>query len=264
MESYNLINPLQKRVNEIKESLFKKELYIAGEEKGFYGTYENSFENYCKQSLREGNRVNEIDYYNNSIKELEQIEEAVLQLEKQIHSVEQNSIQFHAIFSIIHNVKQFAKQLIEEFENKNIVGKNAIKPRNISSKLTYEWIDNKKKIREFKKILVEYKLINKNISLNDFEFIFSKQPINQLKNPIIWQNDNATQLIYLIKQLKENQIIKTTKNNFDYIQLSECFYRPSQEKFNPKKLKPLLFEINDNISTEFKGILEKIIKQLSE
>lgn len=262
MESYNLINPLQKRVKKIKESLYPQQLLSAGNERMIYGTYEKSFENYSKQSLRSGNRVNEIDYFNNSIKELEQIEEAVLQLEKQIHSDKNNSIEFHAIISVIHNVKQFAKELIERFENKNLVSRNIVKPRNIKSKLTYEWIESKKKIREFKKILIEYKLINKNISLNDFEFIFSKQPINQLKNPIVWQNDNATQLIYLIKQLKENQIIKTTKNNFDYIQLSKCFYRPDQEKFNPKKLKPLLFEINDNISSEFKGILDKIIIEL--
>lgn len=64
MESHKLINPLQKRVNEIKESLYPQQLLSSGGEKMIYGTYEKSFENYFKQSLRDGNRVNEIDYYN--------------------------------------------------------------------------------------------------------------------------------------------------------------------------------------------------------
>ncbi|MEJ8590333.1 hypothetical protein JSO54_03675 [Riemerella anatipestifer] len=265
MESYNLVNPLQKRVNEIKESLYPQQLLSAGKETMIYGTYEKSFENYYKQSLRNGNRVNEIDYYNNAIKELEQIEEAVLQLEKQIHSVEQkNSIQFLTIFSIIHSVKQFAKQLIEEFENKSVKSTNVTKPRNIKSKLTYKWLKDENKLYDFKKLLSKYNLIDSSIDFQSFKFIFTENPVTEIKKRIVWQNDNATQLLFLIKELKENNIIQTTKNNFDYIQLSECFYRPSQEKFNPKKLKPLLFEINDNISSEFKGILEKIIKQLSE
>ena len=131
MENLNIINPLQKRVNEIKESLYPQQPLSAGNESMIYGTYEKSFENYSKQSLKNGKRVNEIDYYNYSIKEIEQIEEAVLQLEKQIHSDKNNSVEFHAIISVIHNVKQFAKELIEKFNNRSVKSSNNVKPRNI-------------------------------------------------------------------------------------------------------------------------------------
>lgn len=264
MESYNLIFPIQKRVNEIKESLFAKQLLEAGDERLIYGTFEKTFENYCTESLRDGNRVNEIDYYNNSIKELEQIEEAILQMETLIHADKKNSVHFHSIFKDIHNVKNIAKEEIQKLNDKIVISKNIAKPRNIKSKLTYDWVGNKKKIRLFKKLLIENNLIEKSISLDDFEFIFSKQPITLLKMPIFWTNDNATQLIYLIKALKQNKIIHASKNNFDYIQLCECFHRANKEKFNPKKLKPLLFEIDINISSEFKEVLEQIIKELQK
>lgn len=262
MDSYKLIEPLQKKVDEIKEGLFPQQFLSAGEEKMIYGTYEKSFENYSKLSLRNGKRVNEIDYYNNAINELEKIEDAVLELEKKIHSEKNNSIQFHAILSNIHNVKQYIKEQIRKFEirKEQIVAKP--KTRNVSKKLTYEWIGNKKKIRQLKKNLIDNELIGNNISLDAFEFIFSKQPINKLKIPLVWQNDNATQLLYLIKALKNNKIIQIERSNFDYVQLIECFHRPNKEKFISESLKSALIDIEMKIGEDSKGIIDKIIADL--
>lgn len=261
MESYNLINPLQKRVNEIKESLYPQQLLSAGNERMIYGTYEKSFENYSKQSLRNGNRVNEIDYYNNSINELEQIEEAVLQLEKQIHSDNKNSVQFHAIISVIHNVKQFAKVQVERFENKNILTNKIIKPRNISSKLTYKWLIDENKLYDFKKLLSKHNLIDNSIDFQSFKSIFSQKPIKEINNRIVWQNDNATQLIYLIKEIMKKGILEKKSENFSYIQLYQCFEKSNGKMFTEKS-KSLKNNIDIKVSADFKVIVQKIITEL--
>lgn len=261
MESYNLINPLQKRVNEIKESLYPQQLLSAGNERMIYGTYEKSFENYSKLSLRNGNRVNEIDYYNNSIKELEQIEEAVLQLEKQIHSDKNNRIEFHAIISVIHNVKQFAKELIKKINNENVTSKNTIKPRNISSKLTYKWLIDEDKLYDFKKLLSKHNLIDNSIDFQSFKFILNQKPITEIKNRIVWQNDNATQLIYLINELISGGILKQKNKNFDYILLYQCFEKSNGEIFTEKG-KSLKNNIDVKVSANFKAIVDNIISEL--
>lgn len=263
MESYKLINPLQKRVNDIRESLYSQQLLNAGGERMIYGTYEKSFENYSKQSLRDGNRVNEIDYYNNAIKELEQIEEAVLQLEKQINLVEQNSIQFPAIFSIIHSVKQFAKQLIEEFESKNKISKNVIKPRNIKSKLTYKWLIDENKLYDFKRLLLKHNLIDNQIDFQSFKFIFTENPITEIKKPIIWINEIATQLIFLINELQTKNIIERKGENFNYIQLYQCFEKNNGIKFTEKS-KSLKTKMNIYIDADFKALVNKIILELMQ
>lgn len=259
---YEIIKPLNDRVKEIKESFYPQQILTAGDEKGVYGTYEKFFQIYSKENLRKGIRVNEIDYFNNAINDLEKIEDAVLELEKKIQSEENNSIQFHAILSNIHNLKQHAKEQIRIFEAKKEQIKTKPKPRNIGKKLTYEWIGNKKNIRQLKKMLIDNELIENNISLDTFEFIFSKQPINQLKTPLVWLNDNATQLLYLIKALKNNEIIHTTKKNFDYVQLIECFHRPNNKKFIPESLKSALIDIEMKIGEDSKGIIDKIITSL--
>jgi len=261
MESYNLINPLQKRVNEIKESLYPQQLLSAGNERMIYGTYEKSFENYSKQSLRNGNRVTEIDYYNNSIKELEQIEEAVLQLEKHIHSDKNNSIEFHAIISVIHNVKQFAKELIKKINNENITSKNTIKPRNISSKLTYKWLIDENKLYEFKRLLLKHNLIDNQIEFQNFKTIFTEKPITEIKNRIVWQNDNATQLIYLIKEIMKKGILEKKSENFSYIQLYQCFEKSNGEMFTEKS-KSLKNNIDIKVSADYKIVVNKIITEL--
>lgn len=261
MESYNLINPLQKRVNEIKESLYHQQLLSAGDERLIYGTYEKSFKDYSKLSLRNGKRVNEIDYYNNSIKELEQIEETVLQLEKQIHSDKNNSIEFHAIMNKIHNIKEFAKELIKKIKNENISSLNTIKPRNISTKLTYRWLIDLDKLYDFKKLLTKHNLINNSIDFQSFKFILNQNPITEIKKRIVWQNDNATQLIYLINELINRGILKQKNNNFDYILLYQCFEKSNGEIFTEKG-KSLKNNIDVKVSANFKAIVDNIISEL--
>ena len=91
------------------------------------------------------------------------------------------------------------------------------------------------KIYELKKLLIDYELID-SIDFQSFKAIFSETPITQIKKAITWKNENVTQLIYLIKQLKENKVIDSTKTNFDYKQLYSCFVKNNDEIF-PEKAK---------------------------
>jgi hypothetical protein len=261
MEYYKLIEPFQKRVNDIKESLYIKEVFKVGNEKSIYGTYDENFKKFSLQSLRDGLRVNKLNYFEYSIKELEKIEENVLQLEININNQENNNIKFHAILNVIHGTKQIAKELIDHYQNNRKEVINKPKPRNIKSKLTYKWLIDINKLHEFKRLLIKNELINK-INFQDFRIIFSEQPVTELKNRIVWSNDNTTYLLYLIKKLKEKKIIQTHKSTFDYILLIECFERPNNEKFNRKYLRSLMSNIDCKASGEIKGLVQNIMNAL--
>ena len=217
MENYQLfrtaLEPLNKRVLEIEQSIYPRRLIEAGEEKRLYGTFESEFRNFYKSQLQEGKLVTEIEFYNSLIKELNDIESGVLKFQK-IYGISNSSL-----LDLIFSVKQTIKKLIQQDDNKPQPAK-----RKINSKLTYKWLLKEDKIYELKKLLIDYELID-NIDFQSFKAIFSETPITQIKKAITWKNENVTQLIYLIKQLKENKVIDSTKTNFDYKQLYSCFMK---------------------------------------
>ena len=258
--SYDLIEPIQKRVNQIKESLYPKRLHSSGKEALIYGTFESSFETFCTLSLRKGFRANESDFYNATIKELEEIEDSVLLLEQRINEVEHNSIQFHAIIGIIHEVKQRASKLLN-VKGEAIPKIAEVKPRSTRSKITYKWLKNDDKLHKFKSLLIKNKLIDHRISFQDFKAIFTGQPINQIENCIKWSNDNVTQLLYLIKYLMDNEILKKPKQNYDYIQMNNCFERLNGEKFTGN-FRTLMSKIEFDVSEDYKAILKNIVSHL--
>ncbi len=261
MKYYKLIMPLQVRVNEIKESLYPRTVLSAGNEKSIYGTYEENFKKFSVQSLRDGIRVNELNYFEYSIKELEKIAKNVSQLEININNQDNSSINFHAIRNVIIETRLIAKELIDHYQNREKEIVYRPKPQNLKSKLTYKWLLDTDKLYEFKGLLIKSNLINK-INFQDFKLIFSEQPITGLKNRIIWSNDTTTHLLYLIKELKKKKIIQTNKSTFDYVLLSECFERPNNEKINSKNLKSIMNNIDFKASAEIKGLVEKIITTL--
>lgn len=258
-KNFNLIKPLQKRVNEIIESFYPQQLLCAGDEKMIYGTFEKSFENFSKQSLRSGIRANETDFFKSSLVELEQIEDAVLQLEKEIDTEESNCIHFHAIFSIIHNTKQEANEWIKFFEDTE--KHTPPKPRKIKSKLTYKWLIDEVKLYDFKRFLIKNELIDEVISFQNFKLIFTETSITELKEPIVWKNEVATQLIYLIKELQVADIIANKRKTFDYVQLYQCFIKNNGVRFTEKS-KSLKNNIDIKVDSEFKALVKNIISAL--
>ena len=226
MENYLLfrtaVEPLNERVLEIKESICPPIFIEAGEEKMHYGTFDSEYRNFYKCQLQEGKLVTEIEFYNSLIKELNDIESGVLKFQK-IYGISNSSL-----LDLIFNVKQTIKELIQEGGNKPQPTK-----RKINSKLTYKWLLKEDKIYELKKLLIDYELID-SIDFQSFKAIFSETPITQIKKAITWKNENVTQLIYLIKQLKENKVIDSTKTNFDYKQLYCCFVKNNDEILQEK------------------------------
>jgi hypothetical protein len=113
LESYKLIAPLQKRVNELKENLFSLKVHECEGEKWTYGKFYQAYKDFRVCALREGKNVTEIDFYNNVIDELKTIVEQVRTLEKHYkHN------KFHAIWESITDVKSIAESKISEFEKK--------------------------------------------------------------------------------------------------------------------------------------------------
>ena len=255
MENYLLfrtaLEPLNKRVLEIKESLYPRRLIEAGEEKMLYGTFDSEYRNFYKSQRQEGKLVTEIEFYNSLIKELNDIESGVLKFQK-IYGISNSSL-----LDLIFNVKQTIKELIQEGGNKPQPTK-----RKINSKLTYKWLLKEDKIYELKKLLIDYELID-SIDFQSFKAIFSETPITQIKKAITWKNENVTQLIYLIKQLKENKVIDSTKTNFDYKQLYSCFVKNNDEIFT-EKAKFLKTDIESKISADFESITENIVNKLTK
>ena len=255
MENYQLfrtaLEPLNKRVLEIEQSIYPRRLIEAGEEKRLYGTFESEFRNFYKSQLQEGKLVTEIEFYNSLIKELNDIESGVLKFQK-IYGISNSSL-----LDLIFSVKQTIKKLIQQDDNKPQPAK-----RKINSKLTYKWLLKEDKIYELKKLLIDYELID-SIDFQSFKAIFSETPITQIKKAITWKNENVTQLIYFIKQLKENKVIDSTKTNFDYKQLYSCFVKNNDEIFT-EKAKFLKTDIESKISADFESITENIVDKLTK
>ena len=255
MENYQLfatlLEPLKKRVLEIEQSIYPRRLIEAGEGKMLYGTFEREFQNFYKFQRQEGKLITKIDFYNSLIKELNDIESGVLKFQE-IYGISNSSLLDH-----IFSVKQTIEELIQQGGNKPQPAK-----RKINSKLTYKWLLKEDKIYELKKLLIDYDLID-SIDFQSFKAIFSETPITQIKKAITWKNENVTQLIYLIKQLKENKVIDSTKTNFDYKQLYSCFVKNNDEIFT-EKAKFLKTDIESKISADFESITENIVNKLTK
>ena len=255
MENYQLfrtaVEPLNKRVLEIKESICPPIFIEAGEEKMHYGTFDSEYRNFYKSQLQEGKLVTEIEFYNSLIKELNDIESGVLKFQK-IYGISNSSL-----LDLIFSVKQTIKKLIQQDDNKPQPAK-----RKINSKLTYKWLLKEDKIYELKKLLIDYELID-SIDFQSFKAIFSETPITQIKKAITWKNENVTQLIYLIMQLKKSKVIDSTKTNFDYKQLYSCFVKNNDEIFT-EKAKFLKTDIESKISADFESITENIVNKLTK
>lgn len=245
------VEPLNKRVLEIKESICPPIFIEAGEEKMHYGTFDSEYRNFYKFQRQEGKLITKIDFYNSLIKELNDIESGVLKFQE-IYGISNSSLLDH-----IFSVKQTIEELIQQGGNKSQPAK-----RKINSKLTYKWLLKEDKIYELKKLLIDYDLID-SIDFQSFKAIFSETPITQIKKAITWKNENVTQLIYLIKQLKENKVIDSTKTNFDYKQLYSCFVKNNDEIFT-EKAKFLKTDIESKISADFESITENIVNKLTK
>jgi len=256
MDYFKFIEPLNKRVEEIQESLYYKELLVAGEEQMIYGTFEISYKKFYTENLRNGISVNEINYFNERIKELNIIEQGVVSLEEKLEN-----IKFHAILSKIFDIKEIANKLINEF-NLVTIPQDKSKPKRLKNKLTYKWLLPHQEINSLYLILKKENIISKNTKYLDFEFIFKEKNITEISKPVVWTSSNATEILFFILQLIENNIIDG-KNRMDYILLKECFVNAENEKFK-ENFKILKTNINVALSANKQSVILSIIEKMNK
>lgn len=247
MDSLNLINPINTTLNQIKESLYERELITVGNESLLYGTFKADFEKFRIDNKRVGKNIFKIDFYNSKLNELNTIEEGVINIEKQFGNLEYNST--------LKNISNIRNQLIELISNEQPMQKTHKK-----TILTYKWISSYNKRKSLYKSLKSNNLIDKQTSYNDFELIFNNQNISKIENPIIWLSSNASELLYFIMNIQGIVIEKKERQN--YLLLKSCFLKPNGIEFS-ENFKNINTELEIKLSKEKQRTINNIIQEIA-
>lgn len=108
----------------------------------------------------------------------------------------------------------------------------------------------------YNRLINKYKLISSETTYEQFEAVFTGQPIKSI-NPIKWHQDNASELLYF------NESIKNKVDNVwhIHIRLSSCFVKPDGKKFDVawKTLKQQI----DFLSKDKQNKIDELVKNLS-
>lgn len=96
---------------------------------------------------------------------------------------------------------------------------------------SYLWQNNPdKELPELYNLMInKYKLIAPETTLEQFISVFTGQAIESI-NPIIWHQDNASEVCYFLLRLIETNNIIASRNKF--IILNHCFIKNSGSKFD--------------------------------
>ena len=113
-----LIEPLQKRLNQIIEGFSLRQVYREGNEGRVYGTFEQSYDDFIDRSLEKGiSNITKIGFYEDAIEKINDIEACLLNFEK-VHNVKIKMLKD------TRKAKYFAEQLIQkEVNNKEVENK---------------------------------------------------------------------------------------------------------------------------------------------
>lgn len=122
--------------------------------------------------------------------------------------------------------------------------------------ITYNWLGKiEKDLPELFENLIG-KWISSENTLEQLIIVFSAQPIKKIK-PIIWHNDNASEVLYFLLQLEEAGLIES-KLRTDYKKLKACFYNNDKKPFN-QSFKDLKNKLEFNLSLEKRKAIDKLI-----
>ena len=136
------------------------------------------------------------------------------------------------------------------------------KPKRLKNKLTYKWLLSHQEINFLYQILKKENIISKNTKYSDFEFIFKEKNITEISKPVIWTSSNATEILFFIIQLIENNIIEGN-NRMDYMLLTECFVNAENEKFK-ENFKVLKTNIDIALSANKQSVIRNILKKINK
>lgn len=257
-DSFKLLEPIKNRVREIEEELTEHTSKIVDGEIFNYGSFISTFEGFYNDNKRKGKEVNEIDYFNSKIYELQSLKDSVFELEKKIDEDKGNSIKFHAILTEIIDTIRKAEALKKSFFVRN--SKTVIKNRNYRNKLTYKWNIEYHKINELHRLLIKNEMIAKKTKYSDFEMVFKENPVSKIKNPIKWSSSNATELLYFIVQINYYSIVEKNKR-LDYERLKSGFVKSNEEKFS-ENFNSIKQQIQTKLSLSKQSQIDKIIRTI--
>lgn len=157
------------------------------------------------------------------------------------------------------------KELINEKVFKNVIEllkkEYSGKPSKSKKRISYEWQGKPEKdLPELYRLMIDkYKLISLETTYEQFESVFTGQPIEDI-NPIKWHQDNASELLYFLLRLEETDNIIHNKKRSDYLKLAACFIKPDGKPFKVT-WKSLKTDIELNLSPDKQKVINELIKQ---
>lgn len=253
-DTLKIITPLQKRVLNIREELFERTVYKAGNESLPYGKFDKAFKKFKVESFRNGLIVDKIDFIKNRIEELNKLALSISPLQERIFKETNNKIIFHSILYNISDVIEIANSFITNKVEEPTKIKTVRKTNN---KTTYEFLYDKGKLNVLFKALQTYDLISKENKYTDFDYIFSNKPLSNVK-PLIWGSDTSTELLFFVIEMIENELISGKGKNMDYKKMTSCFKTINNEAFNAQ-FRQIKKNIELNLSLEKQKLITKII-----
>ncbi len=130
-----------------------------------------------------------------------------------------------------------------------------------SKQITYQWLGKPDiDLPELYNELINNNLIINDISPDDFKAIFTGQPIKNIKQPIKWHDNNASELLYFITQLMKNLI--KHESRIDYKRLKACFIEPNGKPFETD-FRTLKTNLTINLSQNKQNVIDRIIDNLT-
>ena len=130
------------------------------------------------------------------------------------------------------------------------------------NKISYVWQnDSVNELPElYDKMIEKYKLIASETTYEQFEAVFTGQPIQSI-NPIKWHQDNASELLYFISRLEQTNNIIHNPKRADHQMLKACFVKPDGKSFDGA-LKTLKQQI-DFLSKDKQKTIDELVKIFS-
>lgn len=253
-----LIEPFERKVREIREELYQRGVLKSGEEKILYGKFDQAYKQYSLEKFEEGKLTSHKDFFEYKISELKEIFNSVKSLEANINDKTGNEIKFHAIRRSILDVIEESKKMSQAYDSEDESHKQHIRTKKIYS---YNWKLPKQKINDLYKQLKKESLIDKSTKYASFEMIFSSLPVTKIENKIVWSSSNATELLYFVLQLVNNEIVESSSKRMDYDKLKSCFVKENLEKFDVN-FKSLRTDIEISLNIDKQRVIDNIIQSI--
>jgi hypothetical protein len=127
------------------------------------------------------------------------------------------------------------------------------------NRFSYKWLNEpNKELVELYKLLKDNTLIDADTTLDQLEAVFTQKPLDTIQ-AIKWHDDNASELLFFIRQLEQLNNIDHNGRT-DYIKLRRCFVKPNGKSFD-EAFKSLKTSILTNLSEAKQQVIRDIVSQ---